>query len=176
VFALGATILAARLPRAAVRVGTLALILLAAWSAAGANLWPNSPLRTAAGAPIRSFRQYASLVIFGTDAERFDQGLRRACSAYSAIPEGSIVVPAGATLLHAVVGSQLQRSLGVPIHDAATSAELADAVQAQGARWFVTFATGSLQALTASDPTRFEPLPTGCGHARLWHLRDALTP
>ena len=56
--------------------------------------------------------------------ERFDQGLRRACSAYSAIPDGSIVVPAGATLLHAVVGSRLEHTLGVPIHDIATSAEL----------------------------------------------------
>jgi hypothetical protein len=173
-FALGGTILAARLPRAAVAAGALVLVLLAAYSAAGANLWPNTPLRTATGAHVRSFRQYAALVVFGSDAERFDQGLRRACSAYSAIPDGSVVVPAGATLLHAVVGSQLERRLADPIHEAATAAELADAVRTQGATWFVTFSTGSLARLAASDPARFESVPTTCGHAALWHLRDSL--
>ena len=132
-FAVAVTALAERVPRLAVVAAGLVLVVLAVWSAAYADLRPNAKLRTEAGTRVKSVRQYATLVLFGSDAERRNQAFWGDCAGYSMIPDGSVVVPAGATLLHAVVGSNLQRALAAPLASVSSAAELENALRAQGA-------------------------------------------
>src|SRR5262249_37682299 len=117
-----------------------------------------------------------SLVLFGSEKQRNAQAFRQKCAGYASIPDGAVVAPAGATLLHAVVGSNLQHVLTDPVPAVTSAAELADAVRARGAAWFGTGATGPLATLAASDPTFFEAFPQVCKYGTMWRLRDASSP
>ncbi len=161
-----------RLPRRPASLAGLALVLVAGVSAGYANIHPNIDIRPAvARSPSRvTAAQYLGYVFRVSDARRADVSLRHECAGFDAVPSGSVVVPAGFNLLHGVVGPNLDRTLGEPVADVVDGRSLVEAVQSQGASWFVTSSGSGTDAIAESSPDLFVRLGDVCQGARLWRL------
>lgn len=147
------------------------LLLLAALSLTIANVRPNVDIRAADGRRVSPL-EYLAFVLQPSTEERQMVGLMRACIGFRQIPPGDRVVPGGFTLLHGVVGPDLDRILTDPLPPVSDVESLIAALDDRDARWMVTNDVGAIPELAASAPDRLKVRGDICRGARLWERID----